>query len=102
MVLKTSLKIYLERNYRRLGALPSIEQLNAYNYNPEQKKCKRGDGPNKGFLEQPPIFYKIEEMKKAYKYCIYPTKEQQKYFAKTFGSGGRGCKFSDKAFQPSK
>jgi hypothetical protein len=40
MVLKTSLKIYLERNYRRLGALPSIEQLNTYNYNPEQKKCK--------------------------------------------------------------
>jgi len=40
MVLKTSLKIYLEQNYRRLGALPSIEQLNGHNYNPKQKKCK--------------------------------------------------------------
>ena len=33
-------KIYLERSYRRLGALPSVEQLSVYNYNPKQKKCK--------------------------------------------------------------
>jgi hypothetical protein len=52
MVLKTSLKIYLERNYRRLGALLSIEQLNGHNYNLKQKKVQVFVNAPRGFFQK--------------------------------------------------